>query len=121
MNRLTAMLIVVCASLVSIAPTAGAHDRVAQPRHHTITVHRSSAMPFWLRRHDGFRYWYRHSSLRVNRHLDWVQLYQIYRWELRWHRHRPAYHSQRHRDYDWYRRYWHDHERRHRPRRNHRH
>ena len=117
MKRLTAVLILACASLFVLPAPAGAHDRVASSRHFAITVHRSSAMPLWLRRHDGFRHWYAHSTLRSNRGLDWWQLYDIYRWELRYHRYRPAYYSQPHRDYDWYRRYWHDHERRHDDRR----
>lgn len=116
MKRLTAILIVTSASIVAAAPVAGAHDRVAESRHYSVTVHRSAAMPLWLRRHDGFRLWYRQTSLRSNHVLDWWQLYDIYRWELRYHSHRPVYRTHRHHDYDWYRRYWHEHERRHRPR-----
>lgn len=42
---------------------------------------RRSHMPNWLRNERSFRRWYRHSSLRHNRHLSWHVLFDIYRWE----------------------------------------
>lgn len=43
-------------------------------------------MPNWLRNERSFRHWYRHSSLRHNRHLSWHVLFDIYRWKYSRHR-----------------------------------
>ena len=40
-------------------------------------------MPRWLKRDKGFRHWYRHSPLKRDRRLAWHQLFDIYRFEIR--------------------------------------
>lgn len=124
MFRLIGTLIIFGGLLLGASQTAVAHgrgyDRYVPPQHYRVSNHRHDHMPAWLRKNRGFRGWYRHSLLRHNYDLQWWQLHEIYRWEKQYdsrrRRHRTAYYK--HRDYDWYRRYWRDYDR---HRRNHRH
>ena len=112
MIRLIGTLIVLGGLLLGATQTAVAHtrgyDHYQPARHYRVSVQRDNYMPRWLRQKQGFRHWYRRSSLRHNHHLQWWQLYEIFRWEQRYdrRRHHVAYH--RHHNYDWYRRYWRD-------------
>lgn len=129
MFRSIGTLIALGGLLLGATQTALANDRVVNhyesPRHYRVSVYRDDDMPRWLRKEPGFRGWYRHSSLSSNHHLQWWQLYEIYRWENRYdrRRHHQAYNSNH--SYDWYQRYWRDYDRhrrddRHDARRRHR-
>ena len=95
------------------------HDRYAYDGYHYQKRHR---LPRWLRRHDHFRAWYRHTPLRYNLRLGWDELYSIYTWERRYSKQRRhhRYGDRAHRDYGYYRKYWKKH-RRDRERRYYRH
>jgi len=118
MFRLIGTLIALGGLLLSATQTAVAHGRVYDhydpPKHYRVNAYRDNYMPRWLREKQGFRGWYRHSSLRHNHQLQWWQLYDIYRWERqidnRRRRHHSAYNG--HRNYDWYRRFWRDYDHR---------
>lgn len=49
---------------------------------------RAHEMPRWLKRDKSFRRWFRHSRLQNNRRLSWHQVFDIYRWEDSYYRHR---------------------------------
>jgi hypothetical protein len=87
MNKLMTAALIAGGLMLMNSPEAAAHKQVRhayQPPAHTyVEVRRSSHMPRWLARDRAFRKWYRHTSLRRNRHLAWHQLVDIYRWELR--------------------------------------
>ena len=131
MFRFIGTLIAVFSLALGASQTAEAHGTVYNrhdaPRHYHGDFYRYQPMPYWLRRKNGFRTWYYHSSLRFNNELAWWQLYEIYRWERRYdrHRHHRVHYGPGHRNYNWYKRYWRDYERRdsdrrHRDRRRHR-
>jgi hypothetical protein len=112
MKRLISMIFILGAAVTVLSQTAVAHERSYEhrdsPRQYRIAVHRDHHMPRWLRKKKDFRRWYKRSALRHNHALAWWQLYDIFRWEGRYHRHnqhRPAYYTSR--DYGWYRDYWH--------------
>ena len=78
-----------------LAMTAGqavAHDgpyrdgarRAHYDVHYDYRVRRSHAMPRWLKRHKGFRHWYRHSRYERHRRLAWETLWATYTWERRY-------------------------------------
>jgi len=115
MFRLIGTLIVFVGLSLGATQTAFAHGRVYKQydslHHYRVSVIRDDVMPRWLRHEKGFRGWYRYSTLRHNRHLQWWQLFEIYQWEEQYdsRRHHTAY--KRHHNYDWYRRYWRDYDR----------
>ena len=118
MFRLIGTLIVFGGLLLSATQTAVAHGRAYDhydpPKHFRGNTYRYNHMPRWLIENTGFRGWYRHSSLRHNRQLQWWQLHEIYRWEKQYDsrrrgRHHAAYYGKR--NYDWYRRYWREYDR----------
>ena len=118
MFRLIAITLALCGLLISVPGAAEAHAIVYNdydsPRHYHGNIPRDHAMPRWLWKKKGFRHWYHRSAQRLNYRLAWWQIYDIYRWERRF-SHPRHYHSDygaRHREYDWYKRYWRDHDRR---------
>jgi hypothetical protein len=119
MKRTISSILVLGAAVTGISQNAVAHERGYElydpPRHYSVTVYRDHHMPRWLRKKKDFRRWYKRSALKHNQSLAWRQLYEIYRWESRYHRqhhHRPTYYANR--DYGWYRNYWHKQQRRYR-------
>ena len=116
-------LTILCGLCLGAAQTASAHDRAYDrhelPRHHHASIYRDRHMPRWLRHDRGFHFWYHRTSLRHNHRLAWWQLYEIFSWERRYHHrgHHAVHYGTRHRDYDWYRRYWRKHDRHHDERR----
>jgi hypothetical protein len=125
MIRSIGTFFVICSLCLATVQTSVAHDRAYERResapHYRATIHRDRHMPRWLVHDRGFRYWYRRTSLRHNHYLEWWQLYEIFRWERRYdqRRHAAVYYGSQHHDHDWYRRYWHKHDRRHDDRRRH--
>ena len=110
MKRTISSILVLGAAVTGLSQSAVAHERGYEhydpPRHYSIAVYRDYDMPRWLRKQKDFRRWYKRSALKHNPSLAWWQLYEIYRWESRYHHHRrPAYYANR--DYTWYRGYWH--------------
>ena len=98
MFRLIGTLIVLVGLSLGATQTAFAHGRVYKQydssHHYRVTVLRNDVMPRWLRHEKGFWGWYRYSTLRHNRHLQWWQLFEIYRWEMKYEsrrRHHMAY------------------------------
>jgi hypothetical protein len=103
MFRTICTLTVICGLGLAAAPAAIAHERAYDhypTRQHHVRMHRDKHMPRWLRHDRGFRHWYRHSSVRRDRHLAWWQLFEIYRWErkrtYRYDHDRHYYHDRRH-------------------------
>ena len=117
MKRNLAVIAVIGSALLAVSPDALAHkkhhhghaayhDGDAYDGYHYQERHRP---PRWLRRHDHFRAWYRHTPLKYNLRLGWDELYSIYIWERRYspHKHFHRYgHKKAHRDYRFYRKYW---------------
>ena len=67
----------------------GAYNREGYRRDHYVSKHmRVKHMPRWLKRDRAFRHWLERSHLRRDRWLSWNQLFEIYRWELSYNRHR---------------------------------
>ncbi|MDJ0761086.1 MAG: hypothetical protein QNJ19_16955 [Woeseiaceae bacterium] len=116
MKRKLTAIVIIGTALLAGAPEAQAHkkhhhhghpayhDGYAYHGYHYKERHR---LPRWLRRHDHFRAWYRHTPLRYNLRLGWDELYSIFIWERRYSNHK-RYHryGKVHRDYGYYRKYW---------------
>ncbi len=85
MNKIITVALIAGGLLLLDSPEAAAHKEVRvvyQPStHYRVELRRPKQMPYWLKRNQSFRKWYRHSRLRRNRHLAWHQLFDIYRWE----------------------------------------
>lgn len=112
MFRTICTLTVILGLGLAAAPQAVAHERAYDhypTRQHHVRMHRDRHMPRWLRQDRGFRHWYRHSSLRHDRHLAWWQLFEIYRWErkraYRYDHDRHYYGDRRHGKRKWRYRY----------------
>ena len=116
MNMKRLGIAVIGSALMAAAPAAIAdhkhkyrhadvYDGYGYPGYH---VYERERLPRWLRRHDRFRAWYRHTPLRYNPRLGWDDLYSIFVWERRYSKHR-RYHDYGHRaqrDFGYYRKYW---------------
>jgi hypothetical protein len=87
MNKMMTAAVIAGGLMLLNSPGASAHTSARHvyqpPTHAYVEVRRSSSMPRWLARDRAFRKWYRRTSLRRNRYLAWHQLFDIYRWELR--------------------------------------
>ena len=123
MLKITGAIALVGVLLLFDAAPAAAHS-VVHNDHYYADSHRYSNrgkhMPGWARRDYRFHRWYRRSALRRNHYLDWRQLYDIYLWERRYAGPRKYFpsHYHQHREFGWYRSYWHNkHDRRARDRR----
>jgi hypothetical protein len=92
---ITLMILLACLSL-PLAPQALAHDYV--PRAvvvsdgYAVAWHRGIA-PRWLHTHQPFQRWYHGSGYRYAHRLNWTQLYDLYRVEVR--HSRPVRHYHR--------------------------
>lgn len=124
MNMKLLAIAAIGTALLTAAPQAAAdhkhkyrhYDGYGYYGHH---VYERDRLPRWLRRHDRFRAWYRHTPLRYNLRLGWDELYSIFIWERRYSNHRRIHHygHRADRDYRYYRKYW----KKHRRDRHHRH
>jgi len=85
MNKIITVALVAGGLLLLDSPEAAAHKEVRsvyQPSaYYRLELRRSNQMPFWLKRNQSFRKWYKHTRLKRNRYLAWHQLFDIYRWE----------------------------------------
>jgi len=108
MNKIVTVALIAGGLLLLDSPEAAAHKEVRysyQPSaFYRVETRRAKHMPFWLKRNQSFRKWYKRSRLRRNRHLAWHQLFDIYRWERanqRTHRrfNRRHFHSYNHNDF----------------------
>lgn len=123
MNRVIGAVALVGVLLLFDAVPATAHS-VVQNHHNYADSHRLSHrgrhMPGWARRDYRFHRWYRRSALQSNYYLNWRQLHDIYLWERRYagtRFYQPGHYNQ-HRQFAWYRSYWHkQHDRRARDKR----
>ena len=109
MNKILTVTLIAGGLLLLDSPQATAHQEIRSAHHpyaHYQLEHRhSDRMPYWLKRNQSFRKWYRQTRLRKNRHLAWHRLFDIYRWERvekRRHRHGGRFADNRdyYRDYD---------------------
>ena len=120
MNMKLLAIAVAGMALIAAAPAANA-DHKHKHRHVDVydgyghsygypgyRVHERDRLPRWLRRHDHFRAWYRHTPLRYNLRLGWDELYSIFIWERCYSDHRRfhRYGHRAHRDFGYYRKYW---------------
>ncbi len=86
MNRLVWSLLIASALSLASVPEASAHEsRYASYDRHTIVRH-AGHYPHWLRRDYDFRRWYLHSRFRYDFYLSWDRLFDIYRYERKYHR-----------------------------------
>ena len=91
MKTTAGLTLVIGAWFLLVTAPAAAHDephREAFSRgyvdvHYDYRVGRPHAMPRWLKRHKGFRHWYRDSRYQYNRRIGWSGLWDIYSWERR--------------------------------------
>ena len=89
MNKLMTAAVIAGGLMLMNSPEAAAHKEVRNvyqpPAQHYVRhdVGRSHHMPRWLKRDKGFRHWYGHTPLARDRRLAWEQLFDIYRFELR--------------------------------------
>ena len=88
MNKMMIAAVVAGGLMLMNSPEAAAHKEVRNVHSaHTyayLDVRRPKHMPRWLKRNKAFRHWYANTSLSRDRRLAWGQLYEIYRWEVRW-------------------------------------
>jgi hypothetical protein len=121
MNKLLISTVIACGLLLLDAPEAAAHDKRdrqhSSPRadysdnyrrddrdrraysrnryrsqYYASKHKRAKRMPKWLHRDRNFQRWLERSHLRRDRWLSWNQLFEIYRWELSYNRHRHHRH-----------------------------
>ena len=59
---------------------------------------RSVFFPAWLRRNRDFQHWYWHNRYRFKRHVSWIRLYDIYRFEKRFYRFGGRYYQRHYAD-----------------------
>lgn len=112
MNKIFYSAVLACGLLLLDSPEATAHEaRVTQERwsgydradygrrdyyardsyrrdHRGSKYKRDRKIPYWLKHDRSFRHWYARTRVNRNRHLSWHQLFDIYRWERRYTRHR---------------------------------
>jgi len=85
MNKIITVALIAGGLLLLESPEAAAHQEIRSTYHpyayYRLEHRRSNHMPYWLKRNQSFRKWYRHTRLRKNRHLAWHRLFDIYRWE----------------------------------------
>ena len=74
----------ICLLLVNV-PEASAHKIEYRPYvvHDHYAYAGSRSFPRWLRKNRDFQRWYLYSNYRLNRHMSWHRLYDIYRFEKR--------------------------------------
>jgi hypothetical protein len=88
MKKLMMTAVIAGGLMLMNSPEAAAHQQVHNVhKSHTYTrieVRRADHMPRWLKRDKAFRHWYARTPLRRDRQLAWQQLFEIFRWELRW-------------------------------------
>ena len=79
--------VILAALVLPLAPAAFAHDpgppTILVDGRHTVVYRHYGVPPHWLRTHAPFQRWY-HASPRHRMHrLSWMQLYDLYRIEVR--------------------------------------
>jgi hypothetical protein len=91
-----ALMILLAGLTMPLAPQAFAHDVVPRAvlvgNGYTVVHHRGIA-PRWLHTHQPFQHWYHASHYRYVHRLNWAQLYDLYRLEVR--HSRPVRHIHR--------------------------
>jgi hypothetical protein len=95
MKRRIALMILLTGLTLPLAHQAFAHGYVTRTvvvSDGYAVVHRGVA-PRWLHKHQPFQRWYHASRYRYVHHLDWPQLYGLYRVEVR--HSRPVRHYDR--------------------------
>ncbi len=105
---ITTILIAGSLLLVDVTPAIahdGARNVYHQPYQFRTQQKRGKSAPAWLKRDESFKWWYKHSPLKRNRHLNWVELYDVYRWERHYRTRYSEKAYRRHSD-AWYRRHW---------------
>ncbi len=111
MNKLMTTALLAGGLMLMNSPEAAAHKEVHNvyqpPVYHHVDARRAHDMPRWLKRDHAFRKWYQHTQLKRDRRLAWNQLFDIYRWEMRWGRtyyrgdnYWADYYQYRYRDHD---------------------
>jgi hypothetical protein len=93
MKRHTGMLLVLTCLALTRSPKGMAHEVPYSGVQRTVVVHDSysagkyrGTRPHWLQTHAHFHDWYLHSPYRHVRHVSWLQLYDLYGMEVRYHR-----------------------------------
>ncbi len=86
MKRLVWTLVITSALALAIVPEASAHGSQygSYDRHHV--VRHGHSYPYRLRRHYDFHRWYWHSHYRYDFYVSWDRLFDIYRYERKYHR-----------------------------------
>ncbi|MFQ6004419.1 MAG: hypothetical protein ACE5OQ_02860 [Woeseia sp.] len=100
MKRLVWSLVLMSALFVGSAPEALAHGSFYKshfPYDGHYVVRHGHHYPSWLARHHDFRRWYWRSPYRYDLYLSWHGLYDIYRYERKYHRPYRHHHRDRHR------------------------
>jgi hypothetical protein len=96
MKRRITLVILLAGLALPLAPQAFAHDYA--PRAVVVSdgyavAYRRGIAPPWLYTHQPFQHWYHGSHYRYVHRLNWVQLYDLYRVEVR--HSRPVRHYHR--------------------------
>ena len=105
---ITTILIAGSLMLVDVTP-AIAHDgarNVYYPSHQfRVQQKRGKSAPAWLKRDESFKWWYKQTPLKRDKHLSWLELYDVYSWERHYRTRYSEREYRRHSD-AWYRRHW---------------
>ncbi len=104
MKRLVWTLVIASALAWASVPEALAHGSRDRAYDRYYVVRHGHGYPYWLRRHDEFHRWYLRSHYRHDFYVSWDRLFDIYRYERKYHRpyryhdHRSHYrHRRQHR------------------------
>ncbi len=86
MNRLVWSLLITSVLGLAFVPEASAQgSRYASYDRHYV-VRGGESYPYWLRRNYDFRRWYLRSHYHNDFYLGWDRLFDIYRYERKYHR-----------------------------------
>lgn len=86
MNRLIwSLLITIALSLAAVSEASAHGSRYVSYDRHTV-VRYGESYPYWLQRNYDFRHWYLRSRYRHDFYPGWDRLFDIYRYERKYHR-----------------------------------
>jgi len=86
MKRLVWTLIITSALGMASVPEASAHGSHNRAYDRHYVVRHGHSYPYWLRRNYDFHRWYVGSRFRYDFYMSWDRLFDIYRYERKYHR-----------------------------------
>lgn len=86
MKRLVWSLLIASTLVLTAVSEASAHAGPYRAYERHVVVRHGHSYPRWLSRNSDFHRWYWRSHYRNDFYLSWDRLFEIYRYERRYHR-----------------------------------